>query len=202
VSGRVTAPRWLVADKLVGNYSQLFAVTGPNVFEATGYWDGGQLVHDDGTIPYTAREARLGTDYSLYGLFSYTGTFTVNGSDVQLTATTGSIALYVDRRGNTGKILPPVASNPVAVSGTGDDSILATTTTLIFGEGRFRIGAAGASGDFGLMFDGLALRPAGRQFFVAPVPFHTKVQLKGHLNSFEASVSQEITGSADFLALP
>ncbi len=69
VSGRITRRTLLVADKLTGNYSEVLTVSPGNTFAVAGYWDAGQLVYNDGTIPYTGRESRLGVDYGLYAVF-------------------------------------------------------------------------------------------------------------------------------------
>ena len=93
VSGRITDRTFLVADKLTGNYTEVFTITGSNTFAVQGYWDGGQLVHSDGTVPYTGRESRLGVDYSLYALFSYSGTYVQEGTgfQFQFAASAGSL---------------------------------------------------------------------------------------------------------------
>jgi hypothetical protein len=198
LSGRIGQRTLLVADKLTGNYSEVFTVAGANTFLVTGYWDAGQLVHDDGTIPYNGRESRLGVDYSLYALFNYSGTFTTEGaggSNFQFTVTAGSLTLYADRGADTIKILPSVASLPIALTGNDEDAILASATVLA-GTGRFHLGALDA-GDFGLMFNPVVLTPLGARYFVAPAPFYTQMQFKGQFNSFDPSGNQQITGSAD-----
>jgi hypothetical protein len=198
LSGRIGQRTLFVADKLTGNYSEVFTVTPAGTFSVTGYWDAGQLVHDDGTIPYGGRDSRLGVDYSLYALFSYSGTYAAEGAggaNFQFFVTAGSLTLYADRGTDTIKTLPSVASLPIALTGNDEDAILASATILA-GAGRFHFGALDA-GDFGLVFNPVVLTPLGARYFVAPAPFYTQMQFKGQFNSFDPIASQQITGSAD-----
>lgn len=196
VSGRITDPTFLVADKLTGNYSEVLSILSPTTFKVEGYWDGGQLVHGDGTVPYTGRESRLGVDYSLYALFSYAGTYSSDGTGFQFAVTTGSFTLYADRRSDTGKILSTTTAPPIAVSGNEEDVILASAT-LLAGGGHFQPGNAFHAGDFGLAVSPV-LTALGSRYFVAPAPFYSVMLFKGQLNSLDASLSpQVITGSAD-----
>lgn len=202
LSGRIGQRTLLVADKLTGNYSEVFTATPASAlsgtFSVTGYWDAGQLVHDDGTVPYTGRDSRLGVDYSLYALFSYSGTYSAEGagaSNFQFTVVAGSLTLSADRGTDTIKTLPSVASLPIALTGNDEDVILASATVLA-GAGRFDVGTPDA-GDFALLFNPVVLTPLGARYFVAPAPFYTQLQFKGQFNSFDPSISQQVTGSAD-----
>jgi hypothetical protein len=207
VSNRIMQRTLLVADKVTGNYSEVFSAVflaaGSGTFSATGYWDAGQFVHSDGTVPYLAKDSNLGLDYSIYALFSYAGTFTFDGSDgfdgsngFEFVANSGSITLYVDRNTRTTKTLPNTATLPIALSENDDDSILASAT-LLAGNGHFRIPNALSSGNFGLAFNPVVLTSLGSRFFVNPSPFYTGMLFKGQFNSFDNSTNQQITGSAD-----
>jgi hypothetical protein len=197
VSGRIPQQRLLVADKLTGNYSEVLTVTSPNTFAVAGYWDAGQLVYKDGTIPYTARESRLGLDYGLYAVFKYDGTFVLDGSgSVQFAVTSGSLTLYVDPRTDTSKTLPLTATPPIVLSDTDDDAILGSAT-VIFGAAHAQVSSLVDSGDFALAFNPVVLTTLGSRYFAAPVPFYTGMQFRGQFNSFDASNSQQINGSAD-----
>jgi hypothetical protein len=204
VSFPVKRPLLLVADKLTGNYHEVFTITeagaGSGTFAVTGYWDIGQLVHADGSVPYSAELSRLGVDYALYGLFSYAGTFVIDGTNGRFVVTEGSLTLSLDRGVNTGKTLPDVAPNPITLTKSPDDAVLATAS-LVSGAGHFRFGGL-ANGDFGLAFSPLTLTPVGTQYFVAPTPWDAGVLFKGHFNDFEASLIQRIDGSADAVLAP
>jgi len=188
----------LVADKFTGNYNEILTVTGPGTFATEAYWDAGQIVHADGTIPYNAASTGLGAagGYEIYALFSATGTFAPNGSGgFDFAATGGSIKLYVDNtQDSSPKVLPGSAPGAVAVPNTGDDVLLASAT-LASGEGHENGGVA--SGDFGLIFNPFLLTATGASYFIAPVPFYLEAVLKGQFNSFIPVGNQSINGSAD-----
>jgi len=195
VSIPIVVPTLLVADKFTGNYNEVLTVTGPGTFATEAYWDAGQLVHDDGTIPYAAGVSKIGVDYAIYALFSSTGTFAVNvGGGFDFLATSGSVTLYLDQSVNTGKTLPATAPGAITRALFGDDSILATSP-LFTGEGH--TGSPLASGDFGLLFKPFTLTALGSSYFVSPVPFYMAAVLKGQFNSFVPAGTQLINGSAD-----
>jgi hypothetical protein len=186
----------LVGDKLSGNYNEVFTATA-NTFAVEGYWDAGQLVHDDGTIPYSAGVSKLGVDYAIYAIFSYQGTYITNATGgVDFVANGGSITLYLDPNVMTGKTLPDTAPNAIVLTKSADDIVLGSGT-LIVGEGHFFPTGILARGDFALLFNALTLTPAGSQYFVAPAPFYANVRLDGHFNSLQNATSQQINGSAD-----
>jgi hypothetical protein len=197
----------LVGDKFTGNYNEVFTVTGPGTFASDAYWDAGQIVHNDGTIPYTAGQSGLGYNYSLYSLFSSTGTFAANGSGgFDFTGVTGTIGLYVDQLSDTTKTLPGSSPGAIALTNTGDDALLASATLATgpcpTGPSCGNTANASAAGNFNLTFDPFLLTPLGSTYFTQPVPFYSTLILKGQFNSFAVSGSQQINGSADAFFAP
>jgi len=187
----------LVADKFTGNYNEVLTVTGANTFSTVAYWDAGQIVHNDGTVPYAAGQTGMGVTYSIYALFSANGTFTPNGTGgFDFSAGTGSISLWLDDNLDTGKTLPGAAPGPVALSGNGDDKLLASAA-LLTGSGHENATDPLASGDFGLLFQPFNLTALGSTYFIAPQPFYLEAILKGQFNSFVPVGNQLINGSSD-----
>jgi PEP-CTERM motif len=190
----INVPTLLVADKFTGNYNEVLTVTAPGQFATEAYWDAGQVVHDDGTIPYNAGTTKLGVDYAIYALFTSTGSFVPAGTGFDFTGATGTISIYLDQNLNTTKTLPATAPGAITRTLFADDMLLASSTLL---AGSAHTGDPLASGDYGLLFAPFNLTALGQQFFVAPVPFYSTIVLKGQFNSFVPAGTQLINGSAD-----
>ncbi len=187
----------LVADKFTGNYNEVLTVTGPGTFSTVAYWDAGQIVHNDGTVPYNSATSGLGSKYSIYALFSADGTFTPNGAGFDFNSTSGSISLFLDQNMDSDpKSLPGSAPGVVGVPNTGDDKLLGSAT-LFTGSGHENVTDPLASGDFGLLFNPFNLTALGATYFINPVPFYLEAVLKGQFNSFTPVGNQTINGSAD-----
>jgi len=213
-----------VADKMTGNYNEVFTTTGFTTFSTVAYWDLGQFVTNDGQTPVTTPFFNCGFNgpfpaadcYKVYALFDANGTFAPNGlGGFDFTGVTGGVRIYVDLNQNSDpKTLPPFAPGAVGVPNTGDDIQLASAPLITglcpAGPSCGHTASGSASGDFNLTFDPFTLTATGSGFFVAPVPFYMTAILKGQFNSFNplpgpcgpgtfgtAACSQSINGSAD-----
>jgi hypothetical protein len=210
----------VTADKIVGNYNEVITITGPGQFSVTAYWDVGQFLANDGSLDVTGLTGLGGAPcltcaYSLYAIFTATGTFTPNGlGGVDFTSTGGGVELFVDLNSNSNpKTLPTNSPGVVTVPNTGDDTSLATAV-LVSGNGQ-TVGPpcdpfTDACGDFALVFSPVILSATGKSYFVDPNPFYISANLKGQFNTFNAApvgcgpgtfgtaaCSQQINGSAD-----
>jgi hypothetical protein len=190
----------LIADKFTGNYNEVLTITGANTFSTVAYWDAGQIVNIDGTVPYAAGQTGLGNNYAIYAVFTADGTFTPNGTGFDFAAGTGSISLYLDQNLDgglgAGKVLPATSPGAITIPNTGDDQLLATAA-LLTGSGHENATDPLASGDFGLLFQPFNLTALGSTYFIAPQPFYLQAVLKGQFNSFVPVGNQLINGSAD-----
>jgi len=216
-------PCSFVADKMVGNYNEVFTATGATTFSTVAYWDLGQFVSNDGTNPLITPFLNNGLNgpaplvpdgYRVYGLFSANGTFVPNGlGGFDFTGLTGGIDVFVDlAQDGSPKVLPTSAPGAVTVPGTAD-ALLASaalaSSPCPFGLSCGRTTNTSASGDFNLTFQPFNLTGLGSSYFVQPVPFYMTVILKGQFNSFNptpagctpgltpVACSQTINGSAD-----
>jgi hypothetical protein len=205
------------ADKITGNYNEVLSVltfnpvTGAGTFSTVAYWDAGQFVTNDGQTPVVGTGLNSGESpalgYSIYGLFSSSGTFQcAPGGAVpcSFTGTSGTIELWSDpNEDSIVKTLPATGSGGIGTIGlvnTGDNQKLASAT-LITGAGNTDTGLA--SGNFGLLFGAFTLTSAGSQFFTAPTPFYMVATLKGQFNTFNPlQANQDINGSADAFFVP
>jgi hypothetical protein len=206
------------ADKLIGNYVEVFSVTGGTLaagsFATEAYWDLSAFVANDGTLTVTGlplfntQTATL-DGYSIYALFSATGTYALNGSggyDFTGTAGGGTVTLYLDQDVNSSpKSLPASAPGAITVNNNGDDLILATAT-LLSGDGQTPPPPCDftkeACGDFSLVFSPFNLTALGSSVFVDPVPFYLTATLKGQFNGFTPGGSTTINGTADAFFSP
>jgi len=204
----IIGPCTITADRMVGAYNEVLTVTTPAHFATEAYWDVGQFVLDGGPVstPFlNFPDVAPFNGYSIYALFSGTGTFSgTPGTGFDFTSGSGSVSLYLDPGVNSKpKVLPGSAPGAVTVTNSGDDVLLAQAT-LASGDGN---GAplpcnpnTQACGDFTLTFNPFQLTGAGSAIFVDPVPFYMTAVLKGQFNSFNPGgpgTSTNITGSAD-----
>jgi hypothetical protein len=211
------------ADKLTGPYVERFQVTGLNTFQTVAIFKGGIFAANEGTT--TVSPVQLNNfeplGYQLYSIFSATGTFTpTGGSGIVFTGATAAFDLYADTNSSSGAGLVfcnPVASNDLSICGTdfgNTDLLLARSTTLISGVGRFTPGS-GANGDYAIVFDNMdllsngvtdGLTTLGRQYLYDPVPlFHDIVRISGQFDQFTIPTlgnTVEFSGSADITFVP
>lgn len=183
------------ADKITGNYNEAFTVTGANTFVTKAYWDAGQFVKNDGATPLIANVSKLGVNYSLYAIFDSIGTFAASGSGTSFMGGTGAIKIYLDLNLDTEKALGTTGADPINLTNSADDVLIASSEELIAGAGSQTTGLA--NGDFKLIFGDFALTTDGKSFFTSPDPFHIVLDLAGQFNSFEVSGNQKVNGSAD-----
>lgn len=191
------------ADKLIGNYVEVFTVTGANTFSVQASWDLSDFVANDGTdsVDNTllGLQSALVDGYDIYAVFSATGTFSgsaATGFDFDSLPGNGTVTLYLDENNDT----DVSTANPTV---GGDDTAIATAT-LFSGDGSSLPPIPcnpelDACGDFTLNFNPFNLTALGSQVFVYPDPFYLTVVLKGQFNSFDPTVSQttNINGTAD-----
>lgn len=193
----------ITADLITGGYSEKFVVTGPGTFFTSAYWNAGQLRKDEGAVNIT--DKYLGASnafggYGMYGLFSATGTYVTSGGNTTFTGATATISLYIDPMvDNTFSF--DGFNNAVAADPSNDDYLIASSSTLLSGEGNVTTGQA--NGNFDLLFDDLVLTAAGLGYFIAPSPFHVQVDISGQFISFVPGGVSDLAGSADvFFVVP
>lgn len=192
------------ADKITGNYTEVITF-GANTFSMSLLWNAGQFVADDGTKPLAAAESGLGAKYNMWATFMGAGTFESSGATINLNMSPGgALNLWLDPFSNGGAItkFTTAADGSSAfgiVGTTGADDITLATGAGLSGNSHFDC-AIGSNncGSFG-QTNSIALTAAGRQFFVAPVPFYQLALESGQFNSFTLSGTPTLTlnGSLD-----
>lgn len=205
-----TPDNLITADKITGGYSEIFTVTGPNTFVTNAYWDAGQFFSNDGThnVASTA-DVYLGAPnifggYSMYGLFSSAGSFSITPSGTSFTGGAGSIEIWIDPLKNTGKTLGATGFDPIALTNTDDDFKIAFSNLIEMGNGNQSPGNIGtANGNFDLLFGAFTLtNPEGMAYFVAPNPFYMRLDVSGQFVNFAVEGNQVLNGSADGIFIP
>jgi hypothetical protein len=209
----------VVADKIIGNYVEVFTVTAPGQFSVDIKFNASSFVGEDGTHDITAGQTGLGTEYQIYALFSAGGTFSCGGGGCSFNvnpALGSALEVWEDDSNNfsdTSLTMPATSSNPGSIdvirgNNTGNDHLLATST-VHSGVGTqppppCTIKQGTTCGSFTVVFNPFKLTGTpgtpgldGTSFFVSPDPFHITLDLSGQFNSFDATGTQTVNGSAD-----
>lgn len=142
-----------------------------------------------------ANVSKLGVNYSLYAIFDSVGTFASSGTGTRFTGGTGTIKIYLDMNRNTTKALGATGVDPIKLTNSADDVLIASSEELIAAAGYQSAGLV--NGDFKFIFGDFTLTTDGKSFFTSPNPFHRVLDLAGQFNSFEVSGNQQINGSVD-----
>lgn len=167
---------------------------GPASFDESGFFNIGNFFLGPNTT--SNQLSAIGSaSYGLYGLFTVSGTASLNlAGDIVATFTTGTIALYADPDKNTIRTLPGTGSGSVTLASNADDLLLATSSTIISGDARVRPGVDTSNGDFEAIFGDFTLaNPDGENYFIAPRPFYLVLDING--NNTEISPAPTIGGS-------
>ena len=164
----------LVADKINGGYTEKLTVSGTGGFNASAYIDFGAYFGNGGT---TIVSGQLGCSitpncYNLYGVFKSVGQVV---SSTIFQGSSGEFYFYLDPSQNTTKTLVD-AFTLATLGNTGDDILLASSTSLTFGVGTTISPTA-----FEFKFDPQSLTAAGSAFFVGPTPFYAVAQIDGNV---------------------
>jgi len=206
----------VVADKIIGNYVEVFTATDATHFSVDLLYTFSSFVANDGGTQLTGGQTGLGDSsaggYNMYAFFSGGGTFACTGTGCTFTVdpSLGSaLQVWADPDENTTFVAPATSTAPGTINWTAsgittDDKLMATSVAQS-GTGSFpipcSISGGQACGSFTVVFQPLSLTTGagltGDDFFVRPVPFYIQVNLSGQLNSFDTTQTQTINGSAD-----
>ncbi len=200
------------ADKITGNYVEVFTVTGADTFSVSLYWQAGQFVANDGSTPIGSQMTspspiNTANQYGMYALFQGAGTFITSGAITTFTLNPlapSSLMVWTDPSLNTSFTAPATGTAPWVRGGTGDDILLASGA-LLSGEGTLNPTLSTCSpnlpggincGSFG-QTTSFNLTAAGSTFFTQPIPFYNVSFQSGQLNNFTVAGTQTINGSLD-----
>ena len=208
-------PSTFVADKITGNYAEVFSVTGPNTFATSLEWNAGQFVTNNGatTLNTQLNSSQLGgatNGYGLYALYQGQGTFFTSGTTTTFTTTlgVGSLNVWIDANQDTTFTAPANGSLAWMTGNTGDDYKIATgvpqagygmldPTLSTCGPNPINPTGSGINcGSFGTTTSFL-LTTLGKNYFTAPNPFYNLSFQSGQLNNFTIAGTQTINGSLD-----
>jgi hypothetical protein len=189
-----------VADQLVGSYNEVITFDGLGGFTTNAYatWVGFNSL--DGTLPVSNQiDVPGGGDvfeYSLYALFSSTGTISGN----EFTGATSSFTLWVDPDVNTLTSLGATGASPLTQVGQGEDLLVASGNVLLSGFGV----ATTVGGFFDLVFAQPTFTAFGSSFMSGLNGLLFNATIDGDLDEFLFTGTQTITGqlSAQFEPVP
>jgi len=184
------------ADKIVGDFREMITFTSPGTFETSIRWIVGQFVDvagGGGTVLGTG----VANDYSIYGLFQASGTF----SGGVFTLTPGNtFNLYIDPGLNTTFTDPSSGASYFTTGSDSDDKLLASGigisgSALLAGN----CGEGFGCGFFTQLTSFSLTNPDGTSFFTAPVPFYNLSLQAGQFNNINPGVegNQIANGSMD-----
>lgn len=186
-----------VADKLNGGYTEFLAPTSATTFAASAFANLGQFFANEGTDLIGSQLNGFGpSGYRMYALFTAAGN--IVGPN-QFQGTSGSFSLFIDPSSDT-TFTSFIAGQSAYVAptadaiGSGDDYLIASTTSTLFGSGNLN----GPPGAFNIVFDDFTLTAAGKLYFTSPDPFHMIVQVNGDYDQLvgplDAFGTRKITG--------
>lgn len=205
------------ADKLIGNYTEVFTGTGTplaGTFSVDVTYTGAAFIdHADSVsaAQLAASQSGLNSSYSIYALYSAGGTYSctaLGACTFTVDPLMGSLLeVYKDVSPmDTTLTLPAISTQPAVINtvrggNTGNDILLATSKA-ISGQGTqaappCTIQQGQTCGSFTTVFEPFNLTAAGASFFVKPVPFYITLDLSGQFNSFNVATTQTLGGSAD-----
>jgi len=216
-----TPTNTFVADKITGNYTEVFTVTGAGTFAVSLLWNAGQYVGQDGTVPQSVvgdqflGAPNAGGGYGMYALYQATGKFTTLGGVTTFTTDpgVGTLSLFIDAFKNTTFTAPGTGTGSFTTGNIIDDYLIATGTPEA-GTGTLNpflptcgpnalnpTGSGINCGSFGTTSDFL-LTALGKNYFTNPDPFYNVTFQSGQLNLFSVSATQRINGSLDVVFKP
>lgn len=205
------APNIFVADKITGNYVEVFTVDafGAGTFAVSLKWNAGQFVALDGTSPRITQLNGFGAGgYGLYALYQGSGTYVPAGAGFAFTfasgSGSGSLGVYIDPSQNTTFTAPGTGLGAWTTALSVDDYLIATgtpgggfgtldpTLSTCIGAG-INCGSFGTTTSFALT----STTPGGTTYFTVPSPFYNLSFQSGQLNNFTFAGTQTINGSLD-----
>lgn len=200
----------IIADQLSGQYDEIFSVTSPNTFNTLAFFNAGAWYNNGSAIGSQLNYFDT-NGYKLYALFQSDGTFSVAGDGtVTFSGGNGTIQLWADASSNTTQALPGTAAGKtladIVLGNTADDVLLGSASLLSFGDGNGKPGG-GANGNFELVFGDWTLQaPDGQNYFIAPRPFYTILDLNGNFQAFDPTSQTDIlltrSSANAFFAVP
>lgn len=125
--------------------------------------------------------AFLNGDYSVYMIFSGTGTATVVGSQIEATFNSFTVSIFMSDGAESDLALPANTAGNIDTDldndGSDSEDALLGTATLLVGEAHLFSGLA--NGDFQINLTDLGLQVLGESFFTDPNPFYTFMNFTG-----------------------
>ena len=196
VTGAV--PFVATGDKLNGSYTEKLTIHTLGNFSTQAFGDFTALVNGNSSansqlgpvFDFTAVGDSAGpfnaNNYRLFFTFDAAGGFVPPGGFV---GGSGNFKLWLDTSRNTTATLVD-GDTPVVRGNTGDDTLIATASTVEYG-----IGNVINPGAFEIVWSDFTLTAAGASYFISPDPFYVRVLVDGDFDVFQPSLGGYIPGS-------
>ena len=193
-------PNLFVADQLSGQYDEVVTFHSATNYSTAAIFNAGNWFFNGNPIGTGTQIGSVGgSSYSLYVKFIGSGTYAVDGfGGTTFSATSNAIQVWADPDrdtnydvGSSASAVPTFADLVlVAGSNIADDRLLGSSNVTIAAGGNSSSGLA--NGNFEIVFGAFTLaNPDGENYFVAPRPFHTVLDLNGNFQSI-----QPVSGSS------
>lgn len=213
-------PNQFVADQLSGQYDEVVTFQDASHFSTAAIFNAGQWFRNGNALStqlnavYPPLFPAYG--YGIYAKFIGSGTYTTDGTTTTFKATYNAIELYLDQNQDTdwnvggSASAVPSFGDLVLASGAAsltDDLLLGTASLTLAADGNSSSSGL-ANGNFEILFGDFQLKsPDGEAYFIAPRPFHIKLDLNGNFQSFIPVSGQSIqllnnSANAFFVPVP
>jgi len=148
-------------------------------FASTTVLNFSSMLRNEGSASYNAAQTGLGFGYGLYAVVTATGNV-IGGNAFQATSATVKVYLDLDLLTDTSD----AGIDNTTLAFTGDalsnDILVASSTSLKTGSGT--INTSQGTDGFAVLFDNFTLTTEGKDFFIAPRPFHLNIYSDGDIN--------------------
>lgn len=171
--------------KLNGFYQEVLTVNADSTFAASTFATFTAANTPTGGFVSTG----LGSQYNLYAVFNSTG---VVKTPTSFTGLLGTFDVYIDRNTDSVGTFGATGATSVAVSNTGDDTKIASSSHIQFAQGD---GVGSPSTSFIFLFDDFALTADGAKYFTSPIPFYMLVNVNGDFDGGLNATSPGTYGS-------
>lgn len=221
LGGTNATSKIIVADQLSGQYDEVVTFHSATQFSTAAIFNASKWFYNGGVVTsrLSSDLSEFGVDwgYNIYAKFIGSGTYFTDGTNTSFSATYNKIELWMDRDQNTtysivGQTASAVPSfNDIvltsAATTTNDDLLLGTASLTLAADGN-STGSGLANGNFEILFGDFKLEaPNGEAYFIAPRPFHIKLDLNGNFQSFIPSAGASVyllnnSANAFFVPVP
>jgi hypothetical protein len=164
-------------------------------FKEAGFYNIGNYFFDSTSVDSLSGVGNSLGGYSLYGVFTATGTsaYNIGSSGITATFTSGTLSLYLDENRDTNKAISdsgvpdPLIMPTVTRVNFSDDLLIGSASLMNIGEAN--LAATLNNGDYELIWGDWTLSPFGSTYWTTPNLFYSTVNFNGNTTNVEPNGS-------------